>query len=453
MMTEIVDANEPTKSKQGVGNDEEPKNVSFFKLFQYSNRSEKCMIVLGALCSVLIGAGDPVLFFLFGDVVNDLSASGPSFTQNINRTAIWFAVLAVIVFVVGFLQMFLLHYSAIRQTKRIRKLYFRAVLRQDIAWFDRQATGTLIAQLSQNIDQIEKGIGSKFGLVLQYLATFIVGVVIGFVKGWKLSLVAIAMLPLNLVAFGVFAFVMKRFFSKELLAYAQAAAIAAEVLGAIRTVVAFGGEEKEHKRYAEKLSDAEKVGIRKSTAIGSATGFLGMVIFASAALIFWYGIKLIIEEGYEDGAVIIIFFNILIGTIAIGSAMPNFEYFAAAKSSAVEIFSTIQRSPEIDKEARGHVLPTVTGRLEFKDVSFTYESRPDIKVSVMSEVSTQHRFRNWRYQIVQAEQFNTYNLTLSIIYIGSQSTQHKGCSRILCGTINPANVSSRQGSVCHHCPK
>ena len=36
--------------------------------------------------------------------------------------------------------------------------------------------------------------------------------------------------------------------SKELKAYAKAGAVAEEVFGAIRTVVAFGGEEKESNR-------------------------------------------------------------------------------------------------------------------------------------------------------------------------------------------------------------
>lgn len=38
-----------------------------------------------------------------------------------------------------------------------------------------------------------------------------------------------------------------------------------------------------------------------------------------------------------------IFFNLLLGTIALGSAMPNLEFFAIARASAVPIFETIER--------------------------------------------------------------------------------------------------------------
>ncbi|TPP58188.1 Multidrug resistance protein 1 [Fasciola gigantica] len=218
--------------------------------------------------------------------------------------------------------------------------YFQlAVLRQNIAWFDGQSSGSLISQLSENIDNIEKGTGHKLGLFIQYLATFITGIVIGFVKGWKLTLVALATMPLILIAFGVFAFVMQKFSKMESVAYADAGAIAGEVLSAIRTVVAFGGEEQEHKRYVDKLGEAEKVGIKKSSAIGC-------------------------------------------GTIALGSAMPNLEFFAIARASAVPIFETIDRIPPIDKEAGGKQLPAVTGDIEFRNVSFIYESRPDVTIFI-----------------------------------------------------------------------
>ncbi|OON15699.1 ABC transporter, ATP-binding protein, partial [Opisthorchis viverrini] len=104
-----------------------------------------------------------------------------------------------------------------------------------------------------------------------------------------------------------------------------------------------------------------------------------MIIFCSTALIFWYGIKLVLEEQYDPGAVVIIFFNILLGTISIGTAMPNYEYFAAAKSSAVEIFNTIQRNPPIDKRREGKKLSGIKGELDIRDVSFAYESRPTTK--------------------------------------------------------------------------
>ncbi len=60
----------------------------------------------------------------------------------------------------------------------------------------------------------------------------------------------------------------------ELSNYAKAGAIADEVLTAIRTVFAFNGAQKEHKRYDQKLDDAKKIGIRKGFFNGALVGSL-----------------------------------------------------------------------------------------------------------------------------------------------------------------------------------
>ncbi|KAF5399852.1 hypothetical protein PHET_06290 [Paragonimus heterotremus] len=175
------------------------------------------------------------------------------------------------------------------------------------------------------------------------------------------------MLPLVVIAFALFGGLMRYYTIKELGAYSRAGSISGEVLTVIRTVVAFGGEKKELHRYARELDAAEKVGIKKSAAVGG-------------ALIFWYGIKLIREEAYDAGSVLLVFMNVIMGSIYLGSALPNFQYFMNAVASAREIYGTIERKPAIDKDNRGVQLPDFKGNVTFQNVSFSYPTRPDIPV-------------------------------------------------------------------------
>ena len=62
---------------------------------------------------------------------------------------------------------------------------------------------------NSDVDQIEKGIGDKLGLLFQFFAAFIAGFVVGFVYGWKLTLVILSVSPLLAVAGGVMAKVRK----------------------------------------------------------------------------------------------------------------------------------------------------------------------------------------------------------------------------------------------------
>ena len=84
---------------------------------------------------------------------------------------------------------------------------------------------------------------------------------------------------------------------QELDSYAKAGDIAEEVLAAIRTVTAFGGQPEEISRYSSNLVDAKNVGIKKQTSIGLSTGFLYLVMFAAYGFgLVLYTINLKIEQ-------------------------------------------------------------------------------------------------------------------------------------------------------------
>lgn len=120
-----------------------------------------------------------------------------------------------------------------------------------------------------DINKIKDGIGDKFGNGVQYVATFFIAVLISLIKGWKLTLVILSVSPLIFISSALFtqvnfllsySFVFSYFLNKilkqlttiltsnELKSYARAGAVAEEVFTAIRTVFAFNGVKKEHKR-------------------------------------------------------------------------------------------------------------------------------------------------------------------------------------------------------------
>ena len=75
------------------------------------------------------------------------------------------------------------------------------------------------------------------------------GIILGFVKGWELTLVILSLSPLIFVLSFVFTKIAESLTKNELKSYANAGSIAEEVFSSIRTVFAFNGGEKAHKRY------------------------------------------------------------------------------------------------------------------------------------------------------------------------------------------------------------
>lgn len=62
---------------------------------------------------------------------------------------------------------------------RMRKEFFKAIMKQDISWYDTHHSGTMSSKLFDNLERIKEGTGDKVALGVQYMAQFFGGFVIG----------------------------------------------------------------------------------------------------------------------------------------------------------------------------------------------------------------------------------------------------------------------------------
>ncbi|NXX90137.1 MDR1 protein, partial [Centropus bengalensis] len=356
--------------------------------FRYSNWSDRLLMILGTILAVAHGSSLPITMMIFGDMTDSFVDSGtPNFTgKNIHDMkrilyAYYYSGVAAAVLLAAYIQTSFWTLAAGRQIKKIREKFFHAIMRQDIGWFDVNDVGELNTRLLDDVSKINEGIGDKMGLLFQSLTTFIAGFVVGLIRGWKLTLVILAVSPLLGLSAALWAKVLSAFTDKEQAAYAKAGGVAEEVLAAVRTVIAFGGQEKEIKRYHKNLEDAKRIGIKKSITANISMGAAFLLIYASYALAFWYGTTLVINDDYSIGNVLTVFFSVLIGAFSIGQTAPSIEAFASARGAAYAVFNIIDNEPQIDSfSERGHKPDHIKGNLEFQNVYFNYPSRPDVEI-------------------------------------------------------------------------
>ena len=296
-----------------------------------------------------------------------------------------FAVLGACSFVVSFMQSYFWSLASENQLTRIRKLYFRSILRQDISWYDTRDVATMTSSFVEDIGKIHTGIGDKFGLFVHNTGALLGCTVVGLVMGWKLALVTLTMMPVNIfLTYLMFEVSMKRF-NAEASAYVKAGAIAQEVLQSIRTVTAFGKQDEELERYASNLNDARKVATKSGLLSGFIMGLCMFFLMAMYALGFSYGVYLIHvgDPGYTIGVCLTVVFAILEGTFAFGQSLGAIAAFAESKSAASRVFHVIDRIPainindetgvEVDKD-------NFQTNIEFDQVSFSYPTRKDVQV-------------------------------------------------------------------------
>jgi len=88
-------------------------------------------------------------------------------------------------------------YSGEAVIKRLRSKAFRGILRQEIAYFDQpeHSTGALCTRLGTDASAVQGATGVCFSLIFQYVFEMGLGIIIGFVFSWQLTLLTIAFLP------------------------------------------------------------------------------------------------------------------------------------------------------------------------------------------------------------------------------------------------------------------
>jgi len=196
----------------------------------------------------------------------------------------------------------------------------------------------------------------------------------------------LAAMPLVTITTGIVTRIQASLAEAELKAYAKSGGVAEEVLSSIRTVMAFGGQQREIERYEKSLSFAQKAGIKRGTVTGIGAGLNTAINYASYALVFWYGMNLILKScdtnsGYTVGDIVTIFFCVLVGSTRLGRTSPYFEAISVAKGAGASIFSIINRVPTIDSSSESGIKPDyIIGDLSFENVRFNYPSRQDVKV-------------------------------------------------------------------------
>ncbi|XP_069150564.1 ABC transporter B family member 9 [Solanum lycopersicum] len=369
------------EEKSSIVKDEK---VPFYKLFLFADRVDIALMTIGTFGAIGEGLTQPLMTLIFGQIINSFGGASSSneVFHLVSEAAVYYVYLAIGSGIASFLRMSCWMVTGERQAIRIRGLYLKTILRQDIAFFDTETTtGQVIGTMSGDTFLIQDALGDKVGKFIQYLSAFVGGFIIAFTKGWLLSLVLVSCIPALVIAGGAMASIMSKMSSRGQMTYAQAGDIVEQTVGAMRTVAAFNGEKLAMIKYDNTLKIAYAFTVQQGLVSGVGFGTFLLVLFSTYGLAIWYGSKLIIEKGYRGGYVVNVLMAIMIGGMSLGQTTPSLNAFAAAQVAALKIFETISRKPLIDtSDMSGVVLEDIEGEIELKDVYFRYPSRPDVQI-------------------------------------------------------------------------
>ena len=176
-----------------------------------------------------------------------------------------------------------------QQVARWKKAYLKAVLRQEVGWYDVSKPQELAAQMAEAIVHIEKVLGAGCWNSVMTLGMMAGGIVLALVYAWDIGLIALAVALGTLVPASVVLFNEVGERTEKLgAAYAGAGGHATQVFSAVRTVAALGMEPACVAEYDRHLVAAERAGVKSSNTISAAMASFTAAIFYVTAVPMFY---------------------------------------------------------------------------------------------------------------------------------------------------------------------
>lgn len=367
--------------------DVQPVKVTYRTLYRYATTWDLVIVAVSVVSAIAAGAVLPLMTVVFGNITGNLSGaslgsySTSAFTDKLTTNVLYFVYLAIGEFFTVYIANVGFMYTGEHVTQKIREHYLRAILRQNIAFFDKLGAGEVTTRITADTNLIQDGLSEKIPLTISGIATFITAFVIGFVKFWKLTLICSSTVVAIVFTMGGGSRFIVKWGKKNLEAYAQGGTVAEEVLGSIRNAQAFGTQDMLAKKYDVHLVEARNWGTKVKVTLGFMIGFMLCYVFLNYGLAFWMGSRFIVSGETNLAQIITIVMAIMIGAFSLGNVAPNGQAFTSALAAGAKIFSTIDRVSPIDPDTDdGETLENVEGKVELKNIRHIYPSRAEVVV-------------------------------------------------------------------------
>ncbi|KAK1381545.1 putative multidrug resistance protein [Heracleum sosnowskyi] len=351
-------------------------------IFSYADGIDKVLMFLGSLGSIGDGLMSPLTMVALAGAIDQYAISGPSLPNDIvDKYSLRLLYIAILVGVCAFVEGVCWTRTAERQASRMRMEYLRSVLRQEVGFFDNKdassTTFNVVSTMSTDAHLIQDVIAEKIPNFLAQLTTLVSGILVAFLLSWRLALACLPFV-IGFVVPGVgFRKLMMNLAMEGREAYGVAGGVAEQAISSIRTVYSYVGEHQTLERFSHELQKSTDIGLKQGLAKGLLIGSMGMV-FVAWAFVAWVGSILVIEKGESGGRVFVAGISVVLGGMALMGALPNLSFIAEAGAAGTRMSEMILRKPEIDSEdSNGRILENVKGNIEFKEVHFSYPSRPD----------------------------------------------------------------------------
>lgn len=262
----------------------------------------------------------------------------------------------------------------------IRIMVYAKVMRLPMSFFSEERKGDIIARMSGDVGEVENSITSSLDMLIKSPIMIILYFITLIATSWKLTLFTVLVLPAMGWLMGKVGRKLKRQSLEAQGKWSDTMSQLEETLGGLRIIKAFIAEDRMINRFtrcSNELRDAvNKVAMRQALA-HPMSEFLGTILIVS---VLWFGGALILGHNSSLTAPTFIFYMVILYSV-----INPLKDFAKAGYNIPKGLASMERVDKILK-AENNIkeipnpkpLTGMNDRIEFKDISFSYDGKREV---------------------------------------------------------------------------
>jgi ATP-binding cassette subfamily B protein len=257
----------------------------------------------------------------------------------------------------------------------LRRQLFDHLQHMSLGFFTNTKTGELMSRLNSDVIGAQQAVTSTFVSLTANVFTVVATLIIMFRLEWRLTLLAVSILPLFILASRQVGKRLRVIRRNQMAANAEMNSVMQETLsvsGAL-LVKLFGRSDFENERFAIYASEVRDLGVTQATVGRWFFMALGLVSALGTAITFWLGAVFVINGTLTVGTIVALsaYLGSLYGPM---SSLANARVeFTTSMVSFERVFELLDMPIDVRESDDPIRIEQLEGRIEFDDVWFSYE--------------------------------------------------------------------------------
>lgn len=263
-------------------------------------------------------------------------------------------------------------------------------MRNEVAWFEKPESnvGSLTSRVINDTSMVKTVISDRMSIVVQCISSILIATIVSMIVNWRMALVAWAVMPCHFIGGLIQAKSAQGFSGDYAAAHYEVVSLASESAANIRTIASFCHEEQILSKAKTSLEVPKRKNRSESIKYGIIQGVSLCLWNIAHAVALWYTAILIKrnQASFKDGIRAYQIFSLTVPSITeLWMLIPT---IISAVGTLTPVFETLDRKTEIEPDMTEYPpVDQITGRIDFKNVKFSYPSRPE--VTVLNDFSLQ----------------------------------------------------------------